>query len=166
MTHVMCNFWKRTFTLAPLVPLIVFSPNKYFKNVTTRWISIFSQWNGYMQNFNSSFSNKVQTMRLHWGTWMPYVTLISFMGSLAWLCLYVDRNIIRQKCFYVWFFEFYEVDPIGVYKFYCDSYVKFEDPSFENMHKFVTITINSKPWCKSKLLKYTRKRWQWVQVNS
>ncbi len=105
-------------------------------------------------------------MRLHWGTWMPYVTLISFMGSLAWLCLYVDRNIIRQKCFYVWFFEFYEVDPIGVYKFYCDSYVKFEDPSFENMHKFVTITINSKPWCKSKLLKYTRKRWQWVQVNS
>jgi hypothetical protein len=26
MTRVMCNLWKRTFTLAPLTPLIVFSP--------------------------------------------------------------------------------------------------------------------------------------------
>ncbi len=26
MTHAMCGPWKRTFTLAPLTPLIVFSP--------------------------------------------------------------------------------------------------------------------------------------------
>jgi hypothetical protein len=27
MTPVMCSFWKRTFTLVPLVPLIVISPH-------------------------------------------------------------------------------------------------------------------------------------------
>ncbi len=26
MTHLMCNPWKRTFILAPLAPLILFSP--------------------------------------------------------------------------------------------------------------------------------------------
>jgi hypothetical protein len=26
MTHVMCNPWKRTFTLVPLIPLTMFSP--------------------------------------------------------------------------------------------------------------------------------------------
>jgi len=30
--YVMCSIWKRTFTLAPLAPLTMFSPNNPFFN--------------------------------------------------------------------------------------------------------------------------------------
>jgi hypothetical protein len=30
MTHIICNPWERTFTLALLAPLIVFSPFDFF----------------------------------------------------------------------------------------------------------------------------------------
>ncbi len=33
MTHVMCNPWKRTFTLAPLAPLTVFHPSLLRKKI-------------------------------------------------------------------------------------------------------------------------------------
>jgi hypothetical protein len=42
MTHVMCNPWKRTFTLVPLVPLTMFSPHGLkMKNVV---ISLDKSW--------------------------------------------------------------------------------------------------------------------------
>jgi hypothetical protein len=36
MTHVMCNPWKRTFTLVPLIPLILISPLCEYKK-STKW---------------------------------------------------------------------------------------------------------------------------------
>jgi hypothetical protein len=45
MTHVICNPWERTFTLAFLAPLIVFSPFDFFIEVfiLTKYFVIMKQ---------------------------------------------------------------------------------------------------------------------------
>jgi hypothetical protein len=48
MTHVMCNPWKRTFTLVPLAPLTVISPMMNSIQINLHAISFkcfHSKWN-------------------------------------------------------------------------------------------------------------------------
>jgi hypothetical protein len=56
MTCVMCNLWKKTFTLVPLAPLIVFSSvHKFFKKITKLNIKVYNEKINTRKTFKSNF---------------------------------------------------------------------------------------------------------------